>query len=756
MTQNTQHEEQLFSTTGDQRPFIARISLEKAGRQALFDYLINKELSSLITIGSVVQVPLRGRSVLGIVESIEGSSQVPLDKLKPIPSDQPPLPRLMPYQKELLLWTCNQFACSLGSLLSGIFPRQIREEKKEALTTCVRRSQSKEKTRQHILEIRRKKPAQATLLDYMLKVRSHTTVQELLEKTGSSRLPLKALAQERWLELFQVPKFAQRACNYSYIASASKKLTDEQQRAVTAITTEMREQQQSKTHLLFGVTGSGKTEVFLHCLDQALALGKKILYLVPEIALTPQTTDRVQSRFSKARIALWHSALTLKEKQSIYQSILQDEVDIIIGARSAIFIPLDPLALIVMDEEHDSSYKSSSYPYIHTRDIACKRAQLQHCPLILASATPSMEALYQCMKKQNPFMLHLLRQRASGSLPQIEVVTRPEKSLFTPQLLEDMRKNFLEGNQSIIFLNRRGFFHYGRCKICRKAIKCPHCDISLTWHQRLRLWKCHVCHYQNPLLPKCPDCGQNALISKCGCGTEQLELAVRKALPQARCLRIDRDSCSNAQALKQKLNEFRTAKADILIGTQMVCKGHHFPLVTRCYIVDADSELAFGDFRATEHFMQQITQISGRAGRGFAPGKVWIQSDIIDEQMQKLLLHGDYGSYAKRELQERKEFFYPPFSHLIHCVVSSKSDEEASSVAKHFSSHAESLLCAGEMVSEPAPSARSRLHERFRWSITIKTLSREETLKKLSDVMKACKAPSSCTISIDVDALDLS
>lgn len=743
------------------QPQIARISLESAGRQAAYDYLLPTELLDTLKVGSVVQVPLRTRTTLGIIESISETSSVPLDKLKAIPLPQPPLPLLKDYQRELFQWTCKEFACGLGALLASLFPKQMREEKKQSLTTCVRRAQSKEKTRQYILDIRRSKPAQASVLDFMLKVRSHITLQELLEKTGSSRHPIKSLSDLQWIELFQVPKFSERASHYSYIASPAKKLNDEQKKATKAILEEMdgtniSSTQTSSTHLLFGVTGSGKTEVFLQCMAKALERKEKVLYLVPEIALTPQTTDRVQSRFSKARIELWHSGLNLREKQTIYESILKGEVDIIIGARSAIFIPLDPLALIIIDEEHDSSYKSQSYPYIHTRDIACKRAQLQSCPLILASATPSMEALYQCIKKTNPYKLHQLRERAKGSLPEIEILNRPERALLSPKILDDMRKNFAAGNQSILFLNRRGFFHYGRCKLCKKAIKCPHCDISLTWHQSLRLWRCHVCHFQNPLLPNCPECGQNALVSKCGCGTEQLELVIRKALPEARCLRIDRDSCTNALTLKQKLSEFRTAKADILIGTQMVCKGHHFPLVTRCYIVDADSELAFGDFRAAEHFMQQITQISGRAGRGFTQGKVWIQSDIIDEQMQQLLVRADYGSFAKKELQERKEFFYPPFSHMIHCVFSSKKEEEAKNCAVQFSEKIAGVLCSGTMVSDPAPSVRARLHDRYRWSITIKTPSRKETVRQLTDIAHGFARNTNCAISIDVDALDLS
>lgn len=747
----------LGSESASKTDLFAGVSIEAPLRRGqVLDYKIPPALFPRIETGSIVQVPLRNRFVLGVVTCISKDTNVDPKKIKSLPDEQPSLPVLKKYQLDLLLWTCKNFACSLGSLLSSLLPKQVREEQKEALSSCVRRLQSKEKIRMHILAIRNKKPAQAAILDYMLKVRSQVTLQELLEKTGSSRLPLKTLDQEKWLEIFHVPKFSERSCNYSYITSNPKKLNQEQKAAVDKICAEIVENS-SSTHLLFGVTGSGKTEVFLFCMAQALALNKKVLYLVPEIALTPQTTDRVRARFPDAKIALWHSGLTAREKQAIYQNLLQEKIDIVIGARSAILIPMDALGIIIIDEEHDSSYKSQSFPYIHVRDLSQKRAELQSCPLILASATPSMESLYQCAKSKNSSTkIHLLRARAQGSLPEIEVVEKPQKNVFSPRIINDLRDNFLAGNQSIIFLNRRGFFHFARCKLCKTTIKCPHCDISVTWHQSERAWHCHICHYQNPILPNCPKCAQNAFITKCGCGTEQLELAIRKALPQARCLRIDRDSCTNARTLHQKLSEFRTAKADILIGTQMVCKGHHFPLVTRCCIVDADSELAFGDFRATENFMQQLTQISGRAGRGFENGKVWIQSDVIDKEMESILLRHDYGVFAKKELTERKNYFYPPFGHLVHCLVASKRPGEAEEFANQYASILAKTLPSDAMVSDPAPSVRARLHDRYRWSILIKAAQRESTVSLLEQALAKLTLPSSCTINLDIDALDLS
>ena len=735
---------------------IAHVSLEQAG-SCSFDYLVPKAMRASIALGHVVEAPLRGRSALGIVTSLSTKSEIPIERLKELLAFYQEAPPLKNVQQELMCWAQRHYGCSQGSLLKSLLPKAAREEKRELLDLYVKRGRTREALRLHILAIRSKKPAQASLLDCMLKVRSQIRKQELLEKTGCSHSSFKVLVEEGFLEVIKIPRFEERSRNYTYLPSKPKKLHEEQERACKKIVIDLKERR-GRAHLLFGVTGSGKTEVFLHCIAQALKQQQQVIYLVPEIALTPQTTDRLRARFPAIRMSIWHSSITAREKKNIYEQLAKGEVDLLVGARSAIFAPMEKVGLLILDEEHDRSYKSQSYPYVHGRDLAYERARIQSCPLILASATPSLETLWRCKNEasKEATVLHRLRERASGTLPQITIVEKPQKELFAPQIIDDLRKNVREGNQGIIFLNRRGFFHFGQCKLCKRPIKCPHCDLSLTWHQNERSWHCHVCHLRTQQLPPCPSCKQNALIRKCGCGTEQVELALRRLIPGARILRLDRDMAKNAQEVEQILTAFRTAKADLLVGTQMVSKGHHFPMVTRCVIVDADAELAGGDFRGSEYFMQQLTQIAGRAGRGEYQGKVWIQSLLEDPELREEMQKQDYARFARRELEARQAYLYPPYVHLIHCMISSTKESQAKQSALDLANKLHQVLPSDVLLSEPSPSIYSRLQGRYRWSLVLKTKQREEIAQLLRESVATLSLPSHVQVAIDIDALSLS
>lgn len=438
-------------------------------------------------------------------------------------------------------------------------------------------------------------------------------------------------------------------------------------------------------YLLHGVTGSGKTEVYLHIMDEVLRAGRQIIFLIPEISLTYQTVLRVSRRF-RGRVAVLHSRMSMGERFEQYRRCERGEVDILIGPRSAVFAPFARLGLLVMDEEHEAAYKSETAPRYETREVAWERARIAGCPLVYGSATPSLR-LFHLAKEGEVRLLTLSRRAKAGSrLPVLEIadlreeLKRGNRSIFSERLSSLLSETLRRGEQSMLFLNRRGYSSFISCRSCGEAVKCPHCDVSLTLH-RDGILRCHYCGYAKRLMQKCPSCG-SPYIAPFGFGTEKLESFTRERFPEARILRMDADTTRRKGGHEAILSAFRKQEADILIGTQMIVKGHDFPNVTLVGMIAADMSLSAPDFTAQERTFQLLTQAAGRAGRGETPGNVVIQTYQPEHYAIQLSQKQDYRGFYEREMQFRRQLGYPPCEYLLTIQLSAGDEDLLNAIAQ--------------------------------------------------------------------------
>ena len=445
------------------------------------------------------------------------------------------------------------------------------------------------------------------------------------------------------------------------------------------------QEKSSELILLQGVTASGKTEVYLHAIEKCLALGRRALVLVPEIALTAQTVEIFQRRFQE-KVAILHSALGAGERFDEWRRIRSGEADIVVGARSAVFAPCQNVGLIIIDEEHDGSYKQDATPRYHARDVAAKRASWERGVVVLGSATPSLESFQRATKGEYGHLQ--LRQRfAERPLPTIEIVDMTEEAqggslpVLSQRLQDALVETLARGEQAIIFLNRRGFATYVQCLGCGHVEQCPNCDVSLTFHRGAQLLRCHHCDYEKPVVHECPQCA-GAMMSFSGSGTEKVQnevesLLSQRGLERVQVLRMDRDTTSGKGAHAQILQQFRQGRAQVLIGTQMVTKGLDFPNVTLVGVISADTALNVPDFRAAERTFQLLSQVAGRAGRGERPGRVLVQTLSLDHYAITTAQNHDYASFVEQELAQRRELPYPPWSYVVNVLSQDENEQVA-------------------------------------------------------------------------------
>jgi len=479
--------------------------------------------------------------------------------------------------------------------------------------------------------------------------------------------------------------------------------------------------------LLHGVTGSGKTEVYLTLIEEALALGRGAIYLLPEIALTPQTLARISARFGP-RVAAIHSGLSAGQRCRVHEGSARGEIDVVVGPRSALFAPVQNLGVIVVDEEHESSYKQDEKPRYHARHAALVRGRDNNALVVLGSATPDLESMNSAQTER--FALHELPERmGGGTLPTVEVVDlrgTPTVEGFSPALTEAMHETLAAGRQIILYYNRRGFARVVQCTACGEVVMCPNCDIGLTYHLRPRRLLCHYCGFTRGLPETCPDCGADET-KPSGGGTEKVELHLQAHFPEARLLRLDRDTTTRRGSHKTILAAFARGEADILVGTQMVAKGHHFPRVDLVGVLAADDGLGLPDFRAAERSFQLLTQVAGRSGRT-GTGRVIFQTWQPEHPVIQAAAAHDYQAFLRDELPARKILGYPPHRRLLRLGVTGRrqgqTDEAAARLATVIR---QSFQRPGLTVLGPAPAVFPRLHDRFRFQILIKgTLTRRE------------------------------
>ena len=515
--------------------------------------------------------------------------------------------------------------------------------------------------------------------------------------------------------------------------------------------------QKFTTTLLHGVTGSGKTEVYLKCFEDLIRDGKQVLFLVPEIGLTPQLVGYVASRF-EGMVATYHSGLTDAQRLNTWNKIRSNEVSIVVGTRSAIFAPFSNLGLIVIDEEHDSSYKQEESPRYHGRDVGIMRAKMESVPCILGSATPSLESLNNASLKRYHY-IELLDRPAGAELPTVEIVDMcgmPKGSSLSPQSIAAISETLSKNNQAMIFLNRRGYASFVICNSCGHVFKCPNCSISLTYHHHNRTLLCHYCDYKISLPKQCAACHKPEL-NILGTGTEKLETEIKSLFPNASVARLDRDSVSKSGARGEILSRMKRKKIDILIGTQMITKGHDFPGVTLVLVIDADIALNLPDFRSAERTFQLLTQVSGRAGRSQDKGKVIIQTFSPDHHAVTLAKGHDFSSFSKMELSFRKELSYPPYGKLTLIRFQGMKEKDVQNTADNLIKLLRSTI--NDQLSTilgPAPAPLSKVRGKYRWQLLIKS-NNFSTLRRAvkTAIDKDLPKTPGVQITIDVDPINM-
>jgi len=722
--------------------------------QKTLDYGVPIELIDLVKRGLRVEVPLRGFLQKATIYEVKETSIFP--KCLPISkiiSDQEYVGDDL---FELGCFMSKYYCATLPQVFKTMLPAVVRKTEKHKEQLYVMRAKTKDEIVSYIEAVRNKNSAQADVLDIMLKVTKGILLSELLELSAGTRSPIDTLAKKGYLKVDIVRVDRSPLLNEEYFKTRPKKLSPEQAVALRKIITNLTNNE-FKTHLLFGVTGSGKTEVYLQAIDHALKLGKGTIMLVPEISLTAQTIERFRSRF-EGLIAILHHALSAGERYDEWHKIRRGEARIVIGARSAIFSPVQNLGLIIVDEEHESSYKQNDEaPCYHARDIAVMRGKINKSPVILGSATPSLESFTNA--KNNKYELSTLLARADkATMPTIHVVNMTEEfektggyTNFSSQLLTGIQKRIDSGEQTILFLNRRGYHTTLFCEPCQQAIKCEHCDVGLTFHKKDHELACHLCGFTMTPPTICPTCKVSQPMKYKGVGTEQIEKALHAIFPNLRTIRMDRDTTKHKGSHQKLLRDFGTGKADVLIGTQMVAKGLHFPSVTLVGVLNSDSGLNIPDFRASENTFQLITQVSGREGRGAIAGEVIIQTKMPDNMAIRLSSAQNYEDFYNEEISIRELFNYPPFSSLAKITFSGANEADVLKIATHFRLKLIEQLPNSYEINPVVTSGHAKIKDKFRFQFLVRGQNIYPIAQALETLKEKRLVPAAIRLFIDIN-----
>ncbi|WP_144550202.1 primosomal protein N' [Peribacillus simplex] len=563
---------------------------------------------------------------------------------------------------------------------------------------------------------------QQELLQYFIEHQEPIPLKELLELINTSSGTVKSLVAKGALAEMDQEIYRDPYENRVFEKSTPFTLTAEQTAALKPINEKIHHDEHD-VFLLYGVTGSGKTEVYLQAIASVIEKGKEAIMLVPEISLTPQTVKRFKERFGE-QVAVMHSGLSVGEKYDEWRKIHRKEVKVVVGARSAVFAPFENLGLIIIDEEHESSYKQEETPRYHARDVAIERAKSYKCPVILGSATPTLESFARA--KKNVYKLLTLSQRMNkNALPAVDIVDMREelrtgnRSMFSELLFTKLKDRLEKGEQTVLMLNKRGHSSFVMCRSCGLVINCPNCDISLTYHRFNDIMKCHYCGFEEGMPSVCPEC-ESEHIRFFGTGTQKVEEELAKILPEARVIRMDVDTTSKKGSHERLLNAFGEGKADILLGTQMIAKGLDFPNITLVGVLSADTMLHLPDFRSSEKTFQLLTQVSGRAGRHQLPGEVVIQTYTPEHYSIELSALQDFDAFYEREMHLRRQSHYPPYYYVVLITVSHEDLMKTVSVTEKITNYLGSRLNRDSIVLGPVASPISRINNRYRYQCLIK------------------------------------
>jgi len=713
------------AVSGMNPPFVkfASVILDVAVDK-LLDYGLTADQASVAKRGMRVEVPVKGHLRMGYLYSIKDTPDFP--KVQGINRFVVESELITEDLFELAIWMSKYYCVTLRETFQMMLPAVIRKETSHKQQLFVMRGKTREELKEHCENIRNQSSSQAAVLDVMLQVKKGILLSELLEQTGGSRSPVNTLAKNGWLHVDIVRVDRSPLINEEYFQTKPKVLNPEQAQALSSIQKTLHDKRFA-THLLYGVTGSGKTEVYLQAIDAALKLGRATLMLVPEISLTTQTIERFRSRF-EGKIAILHHRLSQGERFDEWHKIRRGEAQIVIGARSAVFSPIQHLGLIIVDEEHEHSYKQSeSAPCYHARDIAVMRGKMTNSAVILGSATPCLESFHNASKGK--YTLNTLNKRADiASIPSFTIVDMQREfernkgyTNFSEPLLQGIKERQAKGQQTILFLNRRGYHTTLLCQGCGQSVGCAHCAVSLTFHLGHNHLACHLCGYTvAPPPTDCPGCRKGQTMKFRGVGTEQIQKALHAIFPDIRTIRIDADSTKHKGSQQKLLRDFGSGKADLLIGTQMIAKGLHFPEVTLVGVLNGDAGLTIPDFRASETTFQLITQVAGRAGRGQSKGEVIVQTSSPTNSTIMLAASQDYAKFYEEEMKVREMFGYPPFSSLAKLTFSGPSETETRQIAERFRQQLTQYLPQDFTIHPVIPSGHAKIKDKFRFQLLLR------------------------------------
>jgi primosomal protein N' (replication factor Y) len=738
-------------------PCFAQVILDRSTGKTL-DYEIPGGWNGRVAAGSRVRVPLRNRQVIGTVVSVSETTSA--KGVRPIAAVMDERPQITPVLMKLAKWMADYYGCDEQDALRCILPRAVRETGhaplKRKFAALVREVSAEE-----LEALRRKAPRQAAAVEMLQAAPGAVAVAKLTAETGAADATLKTLERRGFLTMTSEEVRRAPRGGEEFVASVPPQLSAEQESALRGIRPALKDPGAHKPIVLKGITGSGKTEVYLRAIDEVLQSGKTALVLVPEIALTPQTVERFSSRFTPLgiEVAVLHSHLSEGERHDEWHRVRSGQARIVIGARGAVFAPLDNLGLIVIDEEHDTSYKQDEGPRYHARDLAVVRGKMEPCAVLLGSATPSLESFENCRKGKYD-LLELTHRHDGCVLPVFRVVDMRLRSkdgerndqFISPKLATAIESRLAKGEQTILFLNRRGFFTVLACKACGEKVECPHCSVSLALHRKDDVARCHICGHAQKPPRRCPQC-HDPQIAFSGVGTEKVEAVVRKMFPKARVARMDSDTMTRKNAYHETLGAFRARKIDILVGTQMIAKGLHFPGVTLVGIISADSALHLPDFRAGERTFQLLVQVAGRAGRGDAEGEVIVQTFSPAHPSLQFAKSHDFDGFAAHELEMRGNFGHPPYSHLVLITARADTAQKAEFAARTLAQKLSAAVPPSVMVSPAAPAPLARVRGMYRYQVVARGKQIRALTKAVKETLAAIKLPKETHVAVDVDPM---
>ena len=766
---------------------IARVSLEIALRKE-FDYLIPAGLAGQIEVGSRVQVPFGPRKIYGTVTALaEESAHAGLKPiLKVIGAQTLVTPKVL----KIARWIADYYCCAPEIALKSVLPEAVRKEE----------SGWRERLFVRALPVGGefpKLPKRQQEVWNIIEERRELPLQKLVELAETTAATVRKLEDRGLIEI--APQISERDpyAREHILPSQPMPLNPAQAAALAKIKAAMDKPRstlnpQPSTFLLHGVTGSGKTEVYLQALAHALEQGQGAIVLVPEISLTPQTVERFKARFSSGKlqtlVAVLHSHLSAGERHDEWHKVRQGRARIVIGARSAIFAPVEPLGLIIVDEEHEHTYKQEEAPRYHARDVAIMRGQMESAVVVLGSATPSLESYYNCNKGKYT-LLELPERVDNQKMPHVRVVDMRQAAfkekgipIFSNQLKEAIHQRLEKHEQTILFLNRRGYSTALQCPKCGYVAKCPNCSLALTYHRPEQKLRCHICGHSENVPAVCPNekC-KNPAIRYAGLGTQKVEETLTKLFPHARIKRMDSDVMKRKDDYRKALGDFRAGKTDILVGTQMIAKGLHFPNVTLVGIIYADLTLHQPDFRAGERTFQLLTQVAGRAGRGDVEGEVFVQAFTPFHPAIQYARRHDFAGFYEQEIEFREQLKYPPVSRVALLTLKGRNEDKVKFSADHLRKVLESTVFSPQstahspksdnhrtgdsglktgdlrdlIIAGPAPAPLLRAETFYRYQIMLRTRAMSKLSQQLAKIIETLALPEDVTLTVDIDPVNL-